>query len=430
MREGETMKETKKAGLHYVLVIMTGMVLCMAPGAIPTSCAGIFFPPLGEYLSASKGELGLYLTILALSMTAVLPFAGRLMGRMDIRVVLTAGVLLSGLPLMAMSFFTMIWQWYVASVFLGAGVAVSLFLAVPTLVNRWFAKKTGFYIGLCMAFSGVGGIVFNALGGVLIAGGPEGWRMGYLVLGVITLAIALPFTLFAVRSNPSDRGIAPFGADEIGAGEAKGVVDAGGVTAKRAMRLPVFFAILAFYGLANFIAVFLNFLPTYAVSLEDVAPAVATAGATVASAVALGQAVAKIGIGWINDKSTAMGLSIGIVSTIGGILVLWFVPTEVVTIHLGAVFFGAVAALVTVLGPILSRRAFGMREYSAIYSRITMAGGLTAAVGTTLWGIIIDVGGFSAVFIFMIALMAVIALLGVYALKAGPGVLARESESA
>lgn len=203
----------KKSFFPY-LVVATGIVGCFAPCALALSCAGIYFTPVSEALGVGRGVFALYLTIMLLSTTFSLPFLGKLMESKDLRVVLSAAVILIGVPLICMSFFNQVWQFYIAGAFMGVGLAVLLILAVPTLVNRWFRKNVGFFIGLCMAFTGIGGVVFNLVGGALIASGPDGWRMGYLVFGVIALVLALPFTLFCVRSYPSDMGLDPVGAEE------------------------------------------------------------------------------------------------------------------------------------------------------------------------------------------------------------------------
>ena len=103
---------------------------------------------------------------------------GKLTETKDLRLVLSAGVACIGVPLIAMSFFNAVWQFYVTGAIMGIGLAEMLILTVPTLINRWFRKNVGFYIGLCMAFTGIGGAVFNLVGGYLIGTGPEVGEQG------------------------------------------------------------------------------------------------------------------------------------------------------------------------------------------------------------------------------------------------------------
>ncbi|MFR5090642.1 MAG: hypothetical protein ACLTDR_00145 [Adlercreutzia equolifaciens] len=59
-----------------------------------------------------------------------------------------------------MSFSNTIVLFYVAAVMLGLGEITILWLAIPTLINRWFVERAGFFIGLCMAFTGIGGAIW------------------------------------------------------------------------------------------------------------------------------------------------------------------------------------------------------------------------------------------------------------------------------
>lgn len=425
LQGGKMNQKKKSSSLYHYLIIATGIVLCLAPSALPTGCAGIFYPSIVEYLQVSRASLAIYMTIQGLALTAFLPFAGKMMQKYDARVLLSGAVILIGGTMIAMSFFNAIWQWYIAGVPLGMGIAFTMYLAVPTLIGRWFKDKVGFFIGLCMAFTGIGGVVFNYIGGLLIATGPEGWRMGYLVFGAVTLALSLPFTLFAVRSFPADKGLVPFGITEESSDEKGGEVSAPsapvlkGVSAKFAMRSPVFFLLCGFSLLITLSAVFFQFIPTYAVSLKDIAPAVAAAAATAASVVALGQAVGKLGLGIVNDKNIYIGLVIGIVCGLVGFVLLWLLPTNLIIVFIGSFLFGVLFALVTVQTPLMTRTIFGMREYSGIYSRVSMVFALSVAIGATLWGAMIDYVGFTAVFVTLIVMTIIGAIMGFYALKRG-----------
>ncbi|RDB64435.1 MFS transporter [Gordonibacter sp. 28C] len=411
-----------KGKFHYgFLIVASCIACCFGPCALTFSCAGIFYAPVSEYLGVGKGVFAIYMTILCLSMTVSLPFMGKLIDKRDARVVLSVAACLVGAGLIAMSFYDQVWQFYISGALMGCGDSALLYLATPTLINRWFKKRNGFFIGLSMAFTGVGGIVFNMVGGSLIASGPEGWRMGYLVFGIIALVLALPFTAFVIRSYPADKGLLPYGYEEsqTNSGEATQLAAPTGVSASVAMRSPVFYAIAIVAGFIGFDTVIYQFIPSYAVSLEGIAPTVAAMAATLASAAMLGQTLGKIALGGINDKGVLLGLSVGVISGIIGLVLMWLVPSQVVVMMIGAFVFGIYYASATVQMPILTASVFGQREYSSIYSRISMVSSLGAAFAATIWGFIIDATGFSLVFIIGIALAILVWLLGAYAIKAG-----------
>lgn len=406
----------KKSFFPY-LVVATGIIGCFAPCSLALSCAGIFFTPVSDALGVGKGVFALYLTIMLISTTIALPFEGKLMETKDLRIVLSAAVVFIGVPLICMSFFNQVWQFYIAGVFLGIGLAALLILAVPTLINRWFRKNVGFYIGLCMAFTGIGGVVFNLVGGSLIASGPEGWRTGYLVFGIVTLVLALPFTLFCVRSYPKDLGLDPVGEEFSSDGTAVKIA-AEGVTASAAMRSLAFFMLAIFAGLINLAINFYQYLPSYAASLTQF-PDVVAISATLASAAMLGQAIGKVVLGIINDKvSVRAGMFVSTGCGVLGLAVMWLVPGSVPAMLAGGFAFGVFYASATVLGPLMTRAVFGTLEYSTIYSRVAMVGSLAGAFGASIWGFIVDAAGFSNVFMIGIAGAILVAVFGVIALSA------------
>lgn len=352
--------------------------------------------------------------------TVVLPFEGKLMATKDLRVVLSGAVFCIGLPLIAMSFFTAVWQFYIAGAFLGVGLAALLVLSVPTLINRWFRTKVGFYIGLCMAFTGIGGVVFNLIGGSIIATGPEGWRTAYMVFGVLALVMALPFTLFGVRSNPSDVGLEPVGAAEAAAAAAaSGASQAAGVKSSVAMKSAAFFLIAIFAGVINLSINFYQYLPTYAASLTEF-PDVVAISATLASAAMLGQAIGKVALGMINDKFGAFaGLYVSTGCGAAGMAIMWLVPGSVPAMLAGGFVFGVFYASATVLTPLIVRSVFGTLDYSIIYSRVAMVASLCGAFATSAWGFLIDGTSFTLAFCVGISGAILVAIVGTLGMKAG-----------
>ncbi len=413
-------------GFHYAyLIVLSCIAITCLPCALVLSCAGIFFTPVSEWLGVARAQFTLYFSILNVAMMFTLPVAGRLMGKADLRVVLSACVCLCGAGLLGMGRSSALWQFYVCGAVMGVGVAPLIYLAVPTLVNAWCVKRVGFFVGLCMAFTGIGGVIFNPIGTSLIQSGAEGWRLAYTVFGIVTLVGTLPFTLLVVRSKPADKGLLPYGADattdEKDAASAAGAATQGeakGVSAADAMRMPAFWALVAFCGIITLNQTIYQFLPSYAESFANSAPQIAAASGIVASAAMAGQAVGKVVLGVVNDRSVRAGVLVGIGCGVAGVLVMWFLPTALVLLLVGAFLFGVAYAQTTVQTPLLVRAAFGSADYPAIYSRVSMAGSLMSAVAAVFWSVVIDsAGGFPLMFVLGIACMAVCLATALFALS-------------
>jgi MFS family permease len=420
----------KKGGFHYAyLIVLAGIVITCVPCACALSCAGIFFTPVSDYFGVSKAQVSLYFSILNLAMMFTLPVAGNLMEKLDLRIVLSVCVAIDGLSFLAMSQFGAVWMFYIAGVFLGIGTAPLIYLAVPTLVSNWCVKNVGFFIGLCMAFTGIGGVVLNPVGTAFINSGVDGWRMGYIAFGVLCLVIALPFTLFVVRSHPADKGLEPFGAGDASLAEE---ADRGashpvmGVSASVALKSLAFAALAVYAFLITANQQVYQFFASYCQSFEGTG--IALAAGAVAGACMAGQAVAKVVLGVINDKSVPAGLVSGIVCGVVGIALMWAIPAQIAVLLAGAFLFGFAYALNAVQIPMLARAAFGQRDYLAIYSKLAMASALGGVIATTLWGVLVDLpNGYSLLFGASIAVMLACAALGLMAVRRG-GKLERTAE--
>ena len=359
--------------------------------------------------------------VLNIAQMITLPVTGKLLSRLDARAVLSAAVVLCAVGLAGMSMCQAMWQFYVCGAVLGVGVCPLIYLSVPTLVNAWCVKRVGFFVGLCMAFTGIGGVVFNPVGTALINSGAEGWRTAYLVFAAIVAVGTLPFTLLVVRSRPEDKGLAPYGAGEAAEGGDAPQAEASGVPAAQAMRMPAFFALAAFCGVITLNQTIYQFLAGYAQSFADTMPAIAAASGIVASAAMGGQAVGKVVLGAVNDRSVHAGVVLGIGAGVAGVTLMWLFPSALALLLVGAFLFGVVYAMTTVQTPLLVRTVFGSADYTNIYSRVSMVGSLMSAVAAVLWGLVVDsAGGYPLMFVLGYGCMTVCLVLALFSLKARP----------
>ena len=412
-------KSNQSGGFHYAFAIVAACIaMTCLPCALVLSCAGIFFTPVSTFFGVPKATFTLYFSIVNLAMMVTLPVWGKVLSKTDLRASLSVAAVLCGAGLIGMSACQAMWQFYVCGAVLGAGVAPFIYLAVPTLINAWCVKKVGFFVGLCMAFTGIGGVIFNPLGTALINSGAEGWRTAYLVFGAIALVGTLPFTLLVVRNRPEDKGLLPYGAGEADAASASGETPAAGMAAPEAMKTPAFFALAAFCGIITLNQTIYQFLPSYAQSFADTMPAVAAASGVVASAAMAGQAVGKVILGAVNDKSVRLGIGLGIGAGAVGVTVMWLMPGVVALLLVGAFLFGIVYAMTTVQTPLLVRTVFGSADYTNIYSRVSMVGSLMGTVAAVFWGFVCDsAGGYPLMFILGYVCMAACLALALFALR-------------
>ncbi len=376
------------AGFHYgYLIVVACCALCLAPTTLSFNTAGIFFTPVSTELGVGKGQFGFYMTIQYIAMTLAMPFAGRILAKYDARVILTTCVILVAGSLMAMSRFTELYQFYVAGFCIGAANSILLYLMVPTMIDRWFKDKVGLFVGLCLAFTGIGGIIFNPIGGYLID--TFGWRTGYLTFGTIAAVIGLPFTIFVIRSFPKDKGLKPYGSTASArANDSETALT--GISMGTALKSPALYFLALYAGMMD-IGITLNYyIPSYVSSLG----LSITLASTVASAVMVGQMFGKVLLGYINDKSVKVGMTVAVGSGIIGIGAIALFGTKGIWIlYAGAFMFGIFFAGATVTTSLMTREIFGSRDYSQIFSVVAMVASFCAAFSAAIWGFIIDSTG-------------------------------------
>ena len=273
---------TRNARPHFGFFVVFALVMCMfCPVSFGHSCAGIFYPYAAADLGVGTGVLSYFTPLACLSGLVFLPFAGRLLNGCDARACIGGSCFVAALAFFLVSFSTQLWQYLACGVLMGFGTCTLIYLAPATLITRWFDKNAGFYIGLVAAFTGVGGMVWAAVGGALIQA--FGWQATYRVFAAITLA-CVPIMITCIASRPSDKGLLPYGAHENGSatdekGQASAPVDAAalvaqlapgehprarkGIMAKEAFKMPQFYLIMGFCFCLNF-GMYLNgMVPSY-----------------------------------------------------------------------------------------------------------------------------------------------------------------------
>lgn len=404
------MKNSSKIHYGYVIVLCCFLIMFVIVGLI-MSCAGIFYKPVSEELGIDIGKFGLYMSLNFLFSTLTLSFAGRLMERYSARIILSVSSAVAGTSLMAMSQFNAVWQFYIAGALFGITLAFLLYLGFPTLLNRWFKARIGVFIGICSAGSGIGGVLFNPIGGYLITN--YGWRATYLIFGVMILLLVTPVLALFLRDYPKDKGLEPYGAAVTTDTDSRIQKPDTGIEYAKAIRMPVFYGLVVFAFLINAAATLNVFVPAYVQSIQfSIEEA-----SFVASAVMVGVTVGKVALGMINDRSTGWGVMVTTGLGVAGLGLLLLGHVGIIVSIAGGFLFGWAYAGVSVQTPLLVRSVFGNRNYARIYSNVSMAIAVGGAIAAGGWGLLSDATSFGFILTMGIVFLVVSGGIGLYALK-------------
>ncbi len=377
--------------VHHCWWIVISCCIVMACGlGLLFNCAGIFLVPVSEALGVGRGPVSFYLTIMNLTMTLVLPLAGRTLSKKRIERILFIAYVINYAAFASLALANSIVHFYIAGVLIGFCGAFSLIMPVPVLINNWFEKKLGVVMGTVLAFSGIGGVIFNLIGGFIIEN--FGWRTGYLALSAIGAALVLPCTLFIIRTKPEDMGLRPYGAEGDNPRAAvpspeKPNLPASGYSIRVIFKTLPVFAAFAFTCTITLAGAIQNHIPSYGISLGFTQ----STGAMAVSFLMVGIIVCKIGIGYLHDR---FGVIVAIISgvtagTLGAILLL-FAGSGKLIFFGGAFLFGIIPALTVVAPPLLVKNIVIAEDYNYVLSYVNMGNTFSCAIGLSLYGFIYD----------------------------------------
>lgn len=198
--------------MHYgwVVVWLTFFSVLVAAGI--RSITGVLIMPLEQEFAWSRADISfafaLNLTLYGFSG----PFIAAAMERLGIRKMMVSAMLVLVLSLVVSLFMTEIWQLHLIwGIIIGLGSGVFLTVLSTTIANNWFEQKRGLVLGLLMAATAAGQMIFLPLLSYITEA--YTWRIGlsvFVVLGVVMI----PIIAIWMRDKPSEKGLLPFGTIE------------------------------------------------------------------------------------------------------------------------------------------------------------------------------------------------------------------------
>ena len=375
------------------------------------NCRGIFLSPVTEAMGFSMGGFTAYIMISGIVACLFTPLASRLLAGSDPRWLLGGMSLLFSFSEAAMGLARSLPAFYVLGAVQGVSAAFLMFLPAPLILGQWFKKRSGFAIGLCSAFSGLIGILFNPIGSVIME--RYGWQMGYIVFAFIALCMTFPVSVFLLRVHPWDVGLTPYGGDEE-APEAPLT----GIPAEEARRTFSFAMIVAASFLITFLGSFNSHLSPMGISYGYSV----RVAAYLISVSMVGNVVSKGLLGVIYDrKGLGTALAVGLSTTAAGcaLLLVDSIPVRL----LGALLYGFVMGTGNILTALVVKDVYGLRGYGGLLFYISTVISLSAAFSIQLGGWMVDVfgapRGYQISFAGALVLVAVVSLLYSVAIPRG-----------
>ncbi len=224
-------------GWWIVLASVVGLVLSSAP--VFAFTLGVFIKPLSQEFSWSRAEITFGYALCTLAMSAVTPLVGRLVDRYGARTIAVPSLFIFGLCLTSFYFLSAsIWHLYASYVLIGLVGSGSTPLPYSRVISHWFDKKRGLALGLSLAGIGLGTFIMPSLAQALVTA--VGWRLAYVLLGLLVIGIAVPVVGLLLKETPEMLGLRPDGGAAPHAGAAKSSSRHAGLSCREAWHTGTF----------------------------------------------------------------------------------------------------------------------------------------------------------------------------------------------
>ena len=347
-------------------------------------CAYTFSAFVGELqrnFGASRGSVSLVFSLAGFLYFGLGIVSGPLADRFGSRRLAVAGMVLTGLGLMAASAARSLTEVYVAY---GLGVGLGVGCAyVPAIgaVQRWFVKRRGFASGLAVSGIGVGTLAVPPLASLLIE--HLGWRGAYLALGCVTAVVGVGMALL-LDSDPRDHGLAADG-EPLLAGA--GSISPQGFSVGDAIRSRRFIGLYAACLICSF-GLFVPFVHLVPYALDH---GIAQSSAVLLlGAIGIGSTAGRFFLGGLADR-VGRQLAVGVMfSGMALSLVVWAMSTGLWGLAAFAfaygVFYGGFVAVL----PALVMDYFGGRNVSGIIGALYTSVAFGTLVGPSAAGFAFD----------------------------------------
>ena len=362
--------------------------LTMMAMALTASTLSFFLEPVCADLGISRGGFSLIFSLMTIAGALTNPVLGQWAGKKGVRgILLICGAWGCG-SLLLFSLAQKLWMVYAAGFLMGLFGTNCVALCANVIVQRSYdPDRAASILGLVMAGSGVGGMIFNILiPGVMVS---SGWRSGLRVMAVLWLGMLLLGALLLGREKPVDQHTAAAG---IGLG----------MTRAEAMKSPKLYLLIAVIVVITAACGIQQQQPSLLASYGFESGRVSLLLSAQTAVLALG----KIGQGILYGR---LGVRRG-----GCVTLLIFAAAFAALLLPAMVYPGLILMAVglgiyTTLLPLVTRQVFGTREYAAIWGLLATCGSVGTIVANPLWGGVYDMTGSYAPAMAVCAVLLVIA---------------------
>lgn len=391
----------------YIVVGASLLIMLLAYGS--RLSFGVFFKPMIADFEWTRALVSGSITLAMLMQGCWGILMGKLNDRFGPRFILTLCCFLMGIGFLISSQINQPWQLYVFyGLITGIGMG-GVFVALLSTVARWFIKRRGTMTGTVLTGIGLGTLVVTPTANWLIS--VFQWRASFAIVGGTVLVIGIIAAQF-LRRDPSGMGLTAYG--QTRQKEEKAAPPTG-LSLKQAMRTPQFWMVsVSFFCLGYCIfAVNIHLIP-HITDLEYSAMTAATVLATAGGLQTMGGIVLGILADKIGNKRVLIMSFISITIAMFGLVFFQNLPL----FYVFAILYGLGVGGGSAMEATLIAELFGLKEHGLILGVTSFIFTVGGAIGPLATGYIFDISSSYQTAFLVCALMGVLGILLVAAIRA------------
>ena len=346
--------------------------LLMLTMSLLSTALSFFVSPVCADLGFGRGSFTLYYSLMVAAGAVSASFLGTYMNKHGVRGVVLVSALWCGAGAWVFSFSNALWMFYVAGGLMGFVGSTCVYLAANVIVQQSYSgTNASAILGLVMAGSGIGGVIWSNLFPKLIS--ELGWQFGYRVLGICWTALALLVLVI-------------LGKRDLTGGIGHAHIAGDGASKQEALRSPKFF-----------LAAYIMCAITVCSCISQQLPAVLGGMGRGEGEISLMLSVmtAFVAVGSVAEG--VMCSRFGIVRTLTTVLALYALGFSLLALGIGVypalVCLALGGSALGTLMPVVVRQLFGGRDYAAIWSVVISCSSVASFAATPGWGMVYDTFG-------------------------------------
>jgi len=371
----------------------------------------IILKPLTVEFGWSRTDVSWVVSFFSLAVGILGPLVGRLCDRQGARKVMLTSLPFFAVGLYLFSLIQSLWHLYAVYTLISIGIAGLHTVSVSSTITKWFSRRQGTATGIAFAGISLGGLIQAPLAGYLIV--QSGWRVTYVILGVLSCVIVLPLLLLVVKNSPEDMGTHPDGEspEEEKNPSSRKTFDESrpspGIGA--VFRLPVFWLATAAFFLVN--VSFIGVL-THQVAFNTDMGIAPSAAANALGYIAGFGILGKVGAGWLGDRMSKVIVAV-VFFSLEGFSVVFLLARDTSLLWPFVIIFGISMGANAVIRPLVIAELFGPALFGTIYGWSVFFSYFGIATGAPFAGYIYDQSGsYQGAFItFFFAYIAAVVML-------------------